>query len=207
MENEENTVPDHPGIKPEMQKLWKKHVAETINADPGEGRQYGLMALEQIGLLLNALHQGMAPSEVVKLVAPNTSLIMMEPIIKNVIVFSVRGEDFRLWWNEWHDRIHPGDVPPMPVDQMTDAQRAQWDKRWLAPEKDEQGRHVLDENEQPKFSWKPPIFTPWHANILGRAVVIPGAFDPSAPLTKSPDYQERVSALYKKMKQETVQAA
>lgn len=207
MANEEETVPDHPGVKPEMQAVWKKHVAETISADPGEGRQYGLMVLEQVGLMLKALATGMAPSEVVKLVQPNTTFVMMEAVVKNIAVFSVHGEAFRLWWNSWHERVHPSDEPPMPVDQMSDAQRSQWDRRWFVPEKDEKGRVILDEDEQPRYIWQPPIFTPWHVNVIGRPVVLPGTFDPNLPLTKSPDYQDKVKAIYQKFKQEAAAPA
>lgn len=192
----------HPGIKPEMQEDWKKYVDDAIANDPGEPRNYALLILAQVSALIKGLSQGLAPIEVIKLVQPNTTFIMMSPLLQAVCAFSVRGEEFRMWWNEWHDRVCPADVPEPALDQMTPDQRANWDHRWLLPVKDEKGQPLREEEGKITLAWQPPIFNPWQMNIVGRVAQLQGAFDPSQPLTKTPQYMESVNALYKKYKEE-----
>jgi len=193
---------EHPGIKPEMKEDWKKYVDDAIANDPGEPRNYALLILAQVSALIKGLHQGLAPIEVIKLVQPNTTFIMMSPLLQAVCAFSVRGEEFRMWWNEWHDRVCPGDVTDIPVDQMNPIQRKDWDQRWLLPVKDAEGKVVREEEGKITLAWQPPIFNPWQMNIVGRVAQLQGAFDPSQPLTKTPQYMESVNALYKKFKEE-----
>lgn len=103
---------EHPGIRPEMVAEWKKYVQDAIENEPGDARAYALLLLAQVSALIRGLAEGLAPSEVIKLIQPNTSYVMMSPLLQAVCAFSVRGEDFRLWWNEWHDRVHPDDEAP-----------------------------------------------------------------------------------------------
>ncbi len=193
---------EHPGIKPEFKDRWKKYVDEAISNDPGEPRNFALMILAQVSTLIKGLDSGLAPIEVLKLIMPNTSVIFMPQILHPVVVFSLRGDEFRLWWNEWHDRVCPTDVPEPALDQMTPDQRAAWDRRWYLPVKDDAGKIVRDEDGTVEVEWQPAIFNPWQMNIVGRTAQLTGMFDPSVPLTKTPQYMEGVNALYKKFKDE-----
>lgn len=180
---------EHPGIKPDRMADWMKFVEESIGNDPGEPRNYALLLLAQVSTMIKGLDQGLAPIEVLKLVQPNTTFVMMSPLLQVVMTFSVRGAEFRLWWNEWHDRVNPGDVPDIPVEQMTLEQRKKWDARWF-----------VETDDGPRE--RPPVFNPWQIHIVGKVAQLVGTFDPSEPLTKSPKYMENVNALYKKMKED-----
>lgn len=170
---------DFPGIKKEMRSEWVKSVELAINLDPGVKRDAALTAIRKIGTLIKALsRKKTTPVEVIALVEAGTEFREMPFILQSVIAFSDRGEEFRLWWNEWHDRTSPSDIPPVPFDEMPEHIQLQW-------------------NARPK-----PVFNPWHINLLGKIVPMPGSFDPSVPLTKSPQYLENVNALVKKLKED-----
>lgn len=197
----------HPGILPDMQENWARHVENLISGDPGDDRESNLSLLAQVSTMIKALDAGMTPHEVLKLVQPTTSFVAMGPILSNIVVFSVRGEEFRLWWNEWHDRVDPSDIPSIPVEQMTDQQRDVWNRRWMLPVRSEDGSQQVDDDGRPKLARQPAIFTPWLVNIVGTTVCFQGPFDPSEPMTKSPKYMESVKAYYKKIKGEAAATA
>lgn len=177
---EEDT--DHPGIRPEMKEDWLKYVKDAIENDPGDERNYALSILKQVSTLIRALSTGLAPIEVLKLVEAGTSFVQMPMILQSVMAFSVRGDEFRLWWNQWHDRVCPTDVTDIKFEDMTVDQRKVWNAR------------------------QRPVFNPWQVNINGKVAQLTGAFDPGEPITKTPKYLESVNALYKKMR-ETESAA
>lgn len=169
----DETENEHPGIRPHMKVEWKKYVDETIANEPGDARNYALLLLKQVSTVIRALDQGMAPIEVIKLIEPNTSYVMMSAILQSSIAFSVRGEEFRLWWNEWHDRTCPDDVPEVAVEQMSEAQKEAWDRRPRA------------------------IFKPWQINVKGKTLQLTGSFDPSEAITKTERYLANVNAAIK----------
>lgn len=177
---------DLPGIAQEKKAEWIKNIEEIIGGDPGDKRDEGLRLLAKSSAVISALAAGADAISALSGLA-DIEFSLMVPIIKNVASFSSRGEEFRLRWNEWHERVNPGDILPKPLETMTDAERASWDRRWV--------RHIDGD-----YRWMPPIFLPWHVNIVGNTVTLDGTFDPSTPLTKSPSYMEKVNALYKKMR-------
>ena len=111
MEEKREAAP-HPGIRPEMAAEWVKYEKDALENEPGEAREYALTIVRQVSRLVKALDAGIAPLEAIKLVEPNTSFVMMSPILQSVCAFSVRGEEFRKWWNQWHGRVHPDDSHP-----------------------------------------------------------------------------------------------
>jgi len=111
MEEKREAAP-HPGIRPEMAAEWVKYEKDALENEPGEAREYALTIVRQVSRLVKALDAGIAPLEAIKLVEPNTSFVMMSPILQSVCAFSVRGEEFRKWWNQWHGRVHPDDSRP-----------------------------------------------------------------------------------------------
>ena len=109
---QKKTAEPHAGIRPEMIQDWAKYEKDAIENEPGEAREYALAIVRQVSRLIKALDSGMQPIEALKLVEPNTSFVMMSPILQSVCAFSVHGETFRKWWNQWHERRHPDDVEP-----------------------------------------------------------------------------------------------
>jgi hypothetical protein len=99
------------GIKPEMQETWKKHIAECLDL-PEPDRQAVLFTLAQVAQVVEALSRDVAPGESVKNLDPKVDLIVAANLAQVVSEVSVRGEEFRLWWNAWHDRTHPDDTNP-----------------------------------------------------------------------------------------------
>ena len=112
VEKKVEQVERHPGIRPEMEAAWSGFIKEAIEEEPGDPRAYALLLIKQVSALIRGLDAGLAPAEVLKLVEPNTSYVMMGAVIQNTVAFSVRGEEFRLFWNAWHDRVHPDDETP-----------------------------------------------------------------------------------------------
>jgi hypothetical protein len=97
------------GLKPGMEKKWKGMVEDALEFPEGGDRQGAVLKIAQIGVLINALGQGQAPAEVIRLLDPKVDLVLAVDVVRDVCALSVRGEEFRLWWNAWHDRVHDDD--------------------------------------------------------------------------------------------------
>lgn len=110
MAEEESKVAVVSFIKDGKRKEWDRFVETSIDQSDPEKKRYAVFILTEVGKMLTALGQGTAPAEVVKLASQETTLMQIGVIVINVVVFSNRGEEFRAWWNQWHDRSHPKSI-------------------------------------------------------------------------------------------------
>ena len=98
------------GLRPEMEKQWGAMVQDALEFPEGPDRQGAMLKIAQITILINALGSGQTPEQTLAMVDPKIDLVMAVDIVRDVAALAVRGEEFRLWWNAWHDRVHPDDL-------------------------------------------------------------------------------------------------
>jgi hypothetical protein len=94
-------------IAEEKREEWRQEVEVTINMSPGEERSYGLAIIAEMSKIIIALGDGATMEEALSKVEPGITYMQIGQIVQGVVVYSPRGEDFRRWWNAWHDRVPP----------------------------------------------------------------------------------------------------
>lgn len=99
---------DHPGIKPDMKADWKKYEEDAIGTEDKKKREVMLRILAISSNFIKALSDGIHPIDVIKRVPAETHYVIMTHVIQTTAIFSVRGEEFRVRWNGWHDRQNSG---------------------------------------------------------------------------------------------------
>lgn len=110
----ETSKTEFAGVRAEAQEEWKGYVEDKISTE-GDLRIPALEALGLVSAMIKGLHTGITPSEAISLIPAGTDFKIMPLVIQSVVAFSVRGDEFRLWWNEWHDRNGEGTFNPWQV--------------------------------------------------------------------------------------------
>ena len=94
-------------IKSGMENDWQEFVDHSIDTPGGQEREYALVVLGQASAALAVLGAGGSPEKVISRIDPQVTLIQAKELAQTIVRFSPRGEEFRVFWNEWHERDHP----------------------------------------------------------------------------------------------------
>ncbi len=94
-------------IRKGTEKKWKDFVSDVIDMMPGRKRDYAIILLNQIASALKNLGAPVTPAEVVTAISVELTLVQAAEFARAVTSFSPRGEEFRVYWNQWHGREHP----------------------------------------------------------------------------------------------------